>query len=80
MDDKVFRWRKNHPKCIFCKYYSARRVGIEEVIVQQCIAKDKFLNDLEMWRKEQEYLSLDELIWKIYNDTGYYCETYEVKE
>lgn len=32
---------------------------------------DKFLNDLEMWRKEQEYLSLDELIWKIYNDTGY---------
>ena len=32
----------------------------------------KFLNSLEMWRKEQEYLSLDELIWKIYNDTGYY--------
>ena len=37
--------------------------------------KDKinnFLDNLEMWRKEQEYLSLDELIWKIYNDTGYY--------
>ncbi len=33
---------------------------------------DRFLNNLEMWRKEQEYLSLDELIWKIYNDTGYY--------
>ena len=33
---------------------------------------DKFLNNLEMWRKEQEYLGLDELIWKIYNDTGYY--------
>ena len=33
---------------------------------------DAFLNNLEMWRKEQEYLSLDELIWKIYNDTGYY--------
>ena len=31
-----------------------------------------FLNNLEKWRKEQEYLSLDELIWKIYNDTGYY--------
>ncbi len=31
-----------------------------------------FLENLEMWRKEQEYLSLDELIWKIYNDTGYY--------
>ena len=33
---------------------------------------DSFLSNLEMWRKEQEYLSLDELIWKIYNDTGYY--------
>ena len=33
---------------------------------------EKFLNNLEMWRKEQEYLSLDELVWKIYNDTGYY--------
>ena len=32
----------------------------------------KFLDNLNMWRKEQEYLSLDELIWKIYLDTGYY--------
>lgn len=33
---------------------------------------EKFLNMLEKWRKEQEYLALDELIWKIYSDTGYY--------
>ena len=33
---------------------------------------EKFLNNLEMWREEQEYLALDELIWKIYSDTGYY--------
>ena len=31
-----------------------------------------FFDMLEQWRKEQEYLSLDELIWKIYIDTGYY--------
>ena len=31
-----------------------------------------FLDNLETWRKEQEYLALDELIWKIYSDTGYY--------
>ena len=31
-----------------------------------------FLDKLELWRKEQEYLALDELIWKIYMDTGYY--------
>ncbi len=32
----------------------------------------RFFDLLETWRKEQEYLSLDELIWKIYIDTGYY--------
>ena len=32
----------------------------------------KFFEKLDMWRKEQEYLALDELIWKIYTDTGYY--------
>ena len=33
---------------------------------------ENFLNNIEKWRKEQEYLALDELIWKIYSDTGYY--------
>lgn len=33
---------------------------------------ENFLKNIEMWRKEQEYLALDELIWKIYSDTGYY--------
>ncbi len=31
-----------------------------------------FFDLLSKWRKEQEYLALDELIWKIYLDTGYY--------
>ena len=33
---------------------------------------NKFLKFLEKWREEQEYLSLEELIWNIYMDTGYY--------
>lgn len=43
-----------------------------------CVEKDlkdkieSFLQNLEQWREEQEYLALDELIWKIYSDTGYY--------
>lgn len=32
----------------------------------------KFLEQLQAWRKEQEYLSLDEFIWKIYSDTGFF--------
>lgn len=33
---------------------------------------ENFLENLKNWRKEQEFLALDELIWKIYSDTGYY--------
>ena len=33
---------------------------------------ETFLKEIQQWRKEQEYLALDELIWKIYSDTGYY--------
>ncbi len=32
----------------------------------------KFLDQIEEFRKCQEYMPLDELIWKIYIDTGYY--------
>ena len=32
---------------------------------------ENFLDQIENWRKEKEYLSLDELIWKIYEDTGF---------
>lgn len=32
----------------------------------------KFLNDIEHFRNLKEYLSLDELIWQIYLQTGYY--------
>lgn len=33
---------------------------------------EKFIEQIKKWREEEEYLSLDELIWKIYVDTGYY--------
>ena len=34
--------------------------------------KEIFLERISSWKKESEYLELDELIWKIYIDTGYY--------
>lgn len=33
---------------------------------------DHFFTNLEMWRKDKEYLALDEFIWKLYTDTKYY--------
>ena len=51
-------------------------ICMEKALVDvDCELKEKiksFFDKLDMWRKEQEYLSLDELIWKIYWDTGYY--------
>ena len=32
---------------------------------------ERFLNQIDKWRAQQEYLSLDELIWTIYEDTGF---------
>lgn len=50
-DWEIYNWRKKHPKCIYCKYYSARRVGIEEVIIEECAAKDKMIifNSIPRW-------------------------------
>jgi len=31
-----------------------------------------FINSIKRWREEEKYLKLNELIWKIYLDTGYY--------
>ena len=33
---------------------------------------DSFLELINQWREASEFLALDELIWKIYMDTGYY--------
>ena len=33
---------------------------------------EMFFEKIKGWQKENEYLDLDELIWKIYEDTGYY--------
>ena len=33
---------------------------------------DNFLKMINTWREDSEFLALDELIWKIYMDTGYY--------
>ena len=42
---------------------------------ENIILKEKvkgFLEEIRNFRKEQEYMPLDEFIWKIYLDTGYY--------
>ena len=33
---------------------------------------DKFLENIKRWQEQEKYMSLDELIWQIYQDTGFY--------
>ena len=54
------------------KFYYALKEAKEKLsgILKEKI--ESFLEQLDNWRKESEYLSLAELIWKIYTDTGFY--------
>ncbi len=48
-------------------------ISVKEIVKDELKEKiEKFLNNLDIWRKESDYLSLAELIWKIYTDTGFY--------
>ena len=56
----------------FDNFYNCMQKAKVNVDAQLKEKIEKFLNQINTWRKEQEYLALDELIWKIYSDTGYY--------
>ena len=54
------------------KFYYALKEAKEKLTGELKLKIEKFLNQLEQWRKQSEYLSLAELIWKIYTDTEFY--------
>ena len=53
-------------------FYSAMQKARINVRIELKEKIDNFFNNLEKWRKEKEYLALDEFIWKLYSDTYYY--------
>lgn len=56
----------------YCNFYEAiekAKIQVDKTLSDKI---EKFINNIEKWREEQEILSLDELIWKIYEETGYY--------
>ena len=57
-----------------CPFYEVMNKALEsESVKEETKQKIKtFFEKIELWRVEQEYIPLDELIWKIYEDTGYY--------
>ncbi len=68
-DDELIQIRLSDKKDNFYTCMQKAKISVDSELSDKI---EQFLNNLDNWRKEQEYLALDELIWKIYSDTGYY--------
>ncbi len=68
-DDELIQIRLADKQDDFYTCLQKAKLSVNSTLKQKI---EKFLESLSQWRKEQEYLALDELIWKIYSDTGYY--------
>ena len=68
-DDELIQIRLADKQDNFYTCLQKAKLSVGSILKQKI---EDFLEKLTQWRKEQEYLALDELIWKIYSDTGYY--------
>ncbi len=68
-DDELVQMRLASPYEDFYTCMQKAIVGVEQNLKAKI---QNFLEKLEGWREEQEYLALDEFIWKLYSDTGFY--------
>lgn len=68
-DDELIQIRLADKQDNFYTCLQKAKLSVDGILRQKI---ESFLESLNQWRKEQEYLALDELIWKIYSDTGYY--------
>lgn len=68
-DDELVKIRLSDK---YDNFYTCMQKALVDVDEKLKSKIEQFLNNLSKWRKEQEYLALDELIWKIYSDTGFY--------
>ncbi len=68
-DDDLIQIRLADKNENFYTCMQKAKVSVEKELREKI---ENFLENLERWRYEQEYLGLDELIWRIYSDTGYY--------
>lgn len=68
-DDELIKIRIANQQDDFYTCLQKAKLSVDAELKQKI---EMFFGQLEQWRKEQEYLALDELIWKVYSDTGYY--------
>lgn len=70
-DNELIKIRDKDKNIAF--YYSMKDYIDKEGKEQEIKNKlEKYLENIEIWREKSRYLPLDELIWSIYMDTGFY--------
>ncbi len=68
-DNDLLQIRLTDRNCNFYEALVKTRLRAEGNLKQKI---EEFFTKLEKWKKEEQYMPLDELIWQIYLDTGYY--------
>ena len=68
-DDELVEIRLSDKYDNFYTAMQKARINVSHELKEKI---DTFFHNLEKWRKEKEYLALDEFIWKLYSDTHYY--------
>lgn len=73
-DNELIRIKLNGEKTKKEDFYTIfkQALGNEKTSLALKEKMQKFLSRLEEWRRKNEYMPLDEFIWQIYLDTGYY--------
>ena len=69
-DNELIEIRLEEKNGLFYQALEATREKTQKLELKNKV--EKFLNMLNDWQQKQEYLSLDELIWYIYESTNYY--------
>ena len=68
-DNELIKIRKNNKKCPSYEAMLKSRISVENDLRHKI---DLVIDSLKKWKEEEEYTPLNEFIWKIYIDTGFY--------
>ena len=68
-DNDLVKIRLTDRNCPFYEAFLKARISAEDDLKNKI---EQFMEKLEKWKEKEKYIPLDELIWQIYLDTGYY--------
>lgn len=68
-DNDLMQIRLVDRNCLFYEAMEKARISVDNTLRHKI---EEGIENLKKWKAEEKYLPLDELIWKLYLDTGFY--------